>query len=196
MKEGIRVLGIDDSPFEKYGKGRKGSGKVLVIGAIYRQNVVEGILSTHVTRDGTDATLKLERMISKSRFLPQIKLILIHGTMIAGLNVVDIQLLSEKLKIPVIAVTRRKADMAQVYNALKKADARTFEKKKRIIEKTMEGSGEFSKMKIKGNSYYIQGTGINKNTAVNILNRFGIKPIRLAHIIASGIVKGESSGRI
>jgi len=201
MKEGIRILGIDDSPFEKYriGKGRKKherAKKVLIVGAVYRQNIVEGILSTCVAQDGTDATSKLQKMISKSRFLSQIKLILMHGTMVAGLNVVDILQLSEKLKIPIIAVTKRKPDMKGVYNALKKANAKTFNRKRKIIERIVKYSGEFYKIKVNGNIYYIQTVKMNKNDAINILNKFGIEPLRLAHIVGSGIVKGESSGRL
>ena len=191
-KEGIRVIGIDDSPFDKQNKSKK----VLVIGVIYRQNIVEGILSTHITRDGTDSTLKLQKMISESRFSSQIKIILLHGTMMAGLNVIDIQKLSENLKLPVIAVTKTKPDMKSVYDALKKANPKTFEMKKKIIERIAEKCGEFEKTNIKGDKYYIQSAGMTQMEAADILSKFGIESLRLAHIIGSGIVKGESSGRI
>lgn len=191
MKEGIRVLGIDDSPFNKSGRKKR----VLIVGAVYRNGIVEGVLSTFITKDGTDSTIKLSRMVSKSRFLQQIRIIIIHGTMMAGLNVVDIHSLSRKLGIPVIAVTKRRPNMERVYNALKKSSIRTFNAKKMIIEKA-ERAARFSKANIKGETYFIQPAGIDAREAEKTLNRFGVGALRLAHIIGSGIIKGESSGRI
>jgi len=195
MKEGIRVLGIDDSPFNKSGRKKR----VLIVGAVYRNGIVEGVLSTFITKDGTDSTSKLSRMVSKSRFLQQIRLIIIHGTMMAGLNVVDIHSLSQKLGVPVIAVTKRRPDMERVYNALRKSSMKTgikaFNAKRSIIEKAEKAAG-FSKARIKGETYFIQPAGIDAKKAEELLNRFGVVALRLAHIIGSGIVKGESSGRI
>jgi len=191
MKEGIRVLGIDDSPFDKSGREKR----VLIVGTVYRNGIVEGVLSTFITKDGTDSTIKLSRMVSKSRFLQQIKLIIIHGTMMAGLNVVDIHRLSQKLRVPVIAVIKRKPDMERVYNALRKSSIRTFNAKRKIIEKAGKAAG-FSKARIKGETYFIQPAGIDARKSEESLNRLGVGALRLAHIIGSGIVKGESSGRI
>ncbi|MFH1285082.1 MAG: DUF99 family protein, partial [Candidatus Micrarchaeota archaeon] len=53
----IRLLGIDDSPFTRRRKN------ILVVGVVYRSGIVEGILSTTITRDGTDSTEKLFKMI-------------------------------------------------------------------------------------------------------------------------------------
>jgi len=199
VKEGIRVLGIDDSPFEnheKHGKKHGKKNKVLVVGVVYRQDIVEGLMSTRITKDGTDSNLQLQRMVNNSKFLPQIKLILLHGTMMAGLNVVDIKKLSKNLHIPIIAITRRKPNMKNVYNALRKSNTDTFERKKRIIEDVADSAGGFHKTTIKGESYYVQSFGLDAKKAANILNSFGIESLRLAHLIGSGIVKGESNGRI
>ena len=199
MKEGIRILGIDDSPFEKrekHGKKYRKKNKVLVVGIVYRQDIVEGVISAHITQDGTDSNFQLQRMINNSKFLPQIKLILLHGTMMAGLNVVDIKKLSKNLHVPIIAITRRKPNMKNVYNALKKSNTDTFERKKRIIDEVVASAGGFHKTTIKGESYYIQSFGLEAKKAANLLNSFGIESLRLAHLIGSGIVKGESNGRI
>ena len=192
MKRGIRILGIDDSPFEKYGKGKK----VLVIGVVYRDGIVEGVISAHMTKDGADSTSKLYGMVSGSRFLQQIKLILIHGTMLAGLNVTDISLLSRKLNIPVIAVTRKKPEMGSVYSALRKSNARTSGSKIRMLKRIIDETGEFHKIDVNDETYYVQSAGIDGKDAESLLRKFGLAPLRLAHIIGSGVVNGESSGRI
>jgi len=182
MKAGARVLGIDDSPFTRKDE------KVLVVGVVWRSSLVEGVLSTYVERDGFDSTEKLLRMIKKSKFYSQIRLIVMHGVTLAGFNIVDIKKLSEALSIPVIGVTKRKPRAREVRNALK-----NFADWKRRVE-LIDSSGKACKF---GN-VYAQLAGIGVADVGRFLSSFeGMpEPVRLAHIIGSGIVRGESHGRI
>ena len=67
LKKEIRVIGIDDAPFEKFGKG-----KVLVVGAVFRGGSwLDGILSTKVNIDGNNATKNITEMINKCKFILQ-----------------------------------------------------------------------------------------------------------------------------
>lgn len=53
VKKEIRILGIDDSPFKKFKKGKK----VLVIGCVFRAGRwLDGVVSTHINCDGTNST--------------------------------------------------------------------------------------------------------------------------------------------
>lgn len=195
VKRGIRIVGIDDSPFEKFGSGRR----VLVVGVVQRDAVIEGVLSTQVTKDGNDATAKLIKMLRSSRFMPQIRLLLLNGIMLAGFNVVDIDALHAKLGIPVIALTRRKPDMRDVISALRKASKtrREYERKVAIIGKAGQPYEIEVELKDLGTrKISIQTAGLSPEDAGALLRRFGIGPLRLAHIIGSGVVTGESSGRI
>ena len=55
MKSEIRVLGIDDSPFDK-----STDSTVLLIGTFFRGgNFMDGVLSTTIQRDGDDTTVKI-----------------------------------------------------------------------------------------------------------------------------------------
>ena len=55
FKKEIRVIGIDDAPFNKFGKGN-----VLVVGVVFRGGMwLDGVLSTKVKVDGTNSTKKL-----------------------------------------------------------------------------------------------------------------------------------------
>ncbi len=74
MKSGIRILAIDDSSFRRTDKN------VLVVGVIKRLDSIEGIISCRVEADGNDATAKIARMISGSRFLEQVKLIVVTSS--------------------------------------------------------------------------------------------------------------------
>ena len=181
-KPGMRILGIDDSPFSK------SDSHVLVVGVLMRRNTVEGVLSTVVERDGDDATEKLAEMVLKTRFAKQAGCIILNSIMFAGLNVVDIRALSNALQRPVIAVVRKKPDMKAVEKALANVCC-TEEKMVR-----MRNAGRVEKF---GN-VYAQVAGISVEDARKILARFkGIpEPVRLAHVIAGGIVRGESGGKV
>ena len=185
MKHEIRILGIDDSPFEKFKKG-----KVLVVGTVFRGgDWLDGMLSTKVTIDGDDSTDKLILMINKSKFKTQLRAIVINGIALGGFNVIDLEKLSKKTRIPVIAVVRRMPDF-------------------RKIEKTLDKLGMKSKYKLIQNAgtplkfrkVYFQFKGTTEQDAREILrisctHSFIPEQIRAAHLIASGIVEGQSRGR-
>ncbi len=180
LKKGARVLGIDDSPFDSKTK------RVLVVGVVYRDGVIEAVLSTHVERDGSDSTASLIKMIKKSRFADEIRLVLMNGIMLAGFNVVDINRLSGELGIPVIALVRRKPRMEEVREAL--AHVNNQNEKLELIRRAGE---------VHRHRYYAQITGISFEDARAVLDMFAPmpEPVRLAHVIASGVVRGESRGR-
>ena len=61
LKKEIRVIGIDDSPFNKYKKDR-----VLIVGTIFRGgSLLDGVLSTKVDIDGEDSTKKIIEMAER-----------------------------------------------------------------------------------------------------------------------------------
>lgn len=185
MKKEIRVIGIDDSPFNKF-KDKK----ILVVGVVMRGGSwVDGVLSTNVEVDGNDATRQLSKMINKCKFKPQLQCIFLNGIAVAGFNVIDVEELSKKTKLPVIIVIRRMPNIKNIKNTLIKIN-----KKQKI--KLMEKAGEV----IQIDDIFIQFTGIALEDAGKILKivctRSNIpEPLRLAHIIASGIISGESKGK-
>jgi endonuclease V-like protein UPF0215 family len=185
MKQEIRLIGIDDAPFNKSKKGN-----VLVVATFFRGgSFLEGILSTKVRIDGKDSTNKLVRLINTSKFKPQIKAVLLNGIALGGFNVIDIQKLSKMLKIPVIVVIRNYPDFEKIKSALIKIKK---ESKFKLIEK----AGKVEKI----GKIFIQVAGICLEEAKQILKisctrSFIPEPIRISHIIASGIVDGESRGK-
>ena len=188
MKPGIRVLGIDDSPFQR------GDMTALVVGVVCRKDnaswesqslIVEGVLSTRVRVDGDDGTETLSKMVLRSRFKTGLCAMMLNGIMLAGFNAVDINELSRDTGLPALAITRKKPDPRAVGNAVKKIPG--WEAKLSKIN-----SAGPSK-RLEGWNVQLSGTDINR--ARDIIRIFGNGPARLAHIIASGIVRGESSGR-
>lgn len=185
MKQEIRLIGIDDAPFDKNKKG-----KVLVVATFFRGgSLLEGVLSTKVQVDGSDSTRKIISLINKSKFKPQIKSILLNGIALGGFNVIDIKKLNKYTKIPVIVVIRNYPDFEKIKLALIKIKK---EKKYKLIEK----AGEVHKL----GKIFFQFAGISLEEAKEILRisctrSFIPEPIRISHIIASGIVDGESRGK-
>ncbi len=184
FKKEIRVIGIDDAPFDKFKRG-----KVLVLATIFRGGSwLDGVLSTKVNVDGTDSTRKLIEMINKCKFKPQLQCIMLDGIALGGFNVIDIRELNKKTRIPVIVIIRQYPDFKKIKNALKK-----LKKEERF--KLIEKAGQVHKV----GKIYVQLAGINLEKAKNILKITCTRslipePIRTAHLIASGVVNGESKG--
>ena len=185
LKKEIRVIGIDDSPFNKFR-----DKKILIVGVVMRGGSwVDGILSTKVDVDGNDSTKKIAEMINKCKFKPQLQCIFLDGIAVAGFNVIDIRELNKKTKIPVITIMRKNPDIDKIKKTLVKIN-----KKEKI--KLIEKAGEV----IKINDIFVQLVGIDLVKAREILKIVCTRslipePIRLAHLIASGVALGESRGK-
>jgi endonuclease V-like protein UPF0215 family len=180
------VIGFDDAPFDKHGRGR-----VLVVGAIYAQSRLVGVVSGKVRRDGTDATRVIARLVSESKFAGQVQAVFLQGIAVAGFNVVDIHGLHAELGVPVIVVARHAPDMAAIHQALE-TRVRGGARKWRLIEKA--GAME----PVAG--LYVQRAGISLAQAEELVSYFAIngkipEPLRTAHLVAGGVGGGHSRGR-
>ena len=114
VKPEIRVLGIDDGVFTPHSKKLAD-----VVGVVFRGGYwLDGFMHTRVQVDGMDATDKLAQMITESPHYRQLRVIMLNGVTLAGFNVVDIAELHQKVKLPIIAVTRDKPNLDDVRKAL------------------------------------------------------------------------------
>jgi len=185
-----RILGIDDGHFSKEDK------TVVVIGTIFRGgDWMDGILSTRVDIDGTNSTDQLIKLIKQTKHFDQLRCIMINGIALGGFNVVDIQKLGDKTKLPVIVIVRKKPDFKRIKIALKKAG--TPEKFSLMIK-----AGEVYCTSVKDREVCFQITGIGKGNAERIIKMSATRslvpePLRAAHLIASGITTtGENTKRV
>lgn len=180
------VIGFDDAPF-----ARDHRGDVLIVGVVFSGLRMEGVLSAKVRRDGVNSTRVITRLVSQSRFAPQIQLVLLQGIAFAGFNVIDIYCLHEKLGIPVVVVSRKRPNLEAIRDAL-------FNKvpgghrKWALIERCgeMERAGEV----------FVQRCGIDLQNTITVVRGLAVngsmpEPLRMAHIIAGGITTGESRHR-
>ena len=156
---------------------------------------MDGVITTHITVDGKDATDSLIEMVNKSRHQDQLGVMMLDGITFGGFNVVDIKKIFQETGVPVIVIMRRHPDLPSIKKALK--NFHDWEERwKHILE-----AGEIYQIdKIhEQESLYMQTSGISKEDAQKIVTlsttRSAIpEPIRAAHIIAAGVTTGESKG--
>jgi uncharacterized protein len=189
MKRQIRLLGIDDSPFrftDKYG---------MVIGVVMRGGeYLENVLRRHIIIDGKDSTFVCKDIIKKTKQNKQLKAVLLDGVAFGGFNVINIKDIYDETNIPVITVTRDKPDFEKIKIALKK-NFTDWRDRWNIMSE-----GKLHEVKTNHNPIYVKCMGIEIKRAKEIIKLSTIRgvipePIRIAHLIASGVTRGESYGK-
>lgn len=188
-KEQVRVLGVDDAPF------RFSDGTVLVIGVVVRlPSYVEAVMRTSVKVDGADATAQLEALVRRSRYREQLKAVLLDGIALGGFNIVDLDALHRALRIPVITVTRDRPDLAKIRAALEKYFPDAQERYRTLSQHPLHA------VRTAHQPIYVSTVGMPLPQAAELLTLATVRgaipePLRLAHLIARGVVRGESAGR-
>ena len=192
IKREIRIVGVDDGVFVPHTRGIAD-----VIGVVFRGGYwLDGIMKTEIAIDGMDATEKIARMISSSPHYAQIRVIMLDGVTFAGFNVVDINGLSALTRLPVIAITRDEPDFEDIRKAL------THLSESRERWRILENESPLTKVKSrKGEEpVYMQVAGISREDAEKIVTETSTRsnvpePLRVAHLIASGLSKVNSDSR-
>ena len=145
-----------------------------------------------VEKDGADATSVLATTIAGSRFHEHIHLVLLQGVTLAGFNVVDAVALRDRIARPVLIVARKRPDMNAIRRALE-TRIPGGHAKWRLIEQlgAMEACA----------GVYVQRIGLTAEQARAVVERLAMhsqipEPLRVAHLIAGGIGKGASRGRV
>ena len=180
------VVGFDDFPFR-----REHRGDVPVVGAVFAGQRLDGVLRTSVRRDGANATARLAALVTGSRFAAHLQLVLLQGIALAGFNVVDVRGLSALTGLPVLVVARHAPKLAEIRRALL-TRVGGGERKWRILERL----GPMEPVC----GVFVQRVGLSLAEAGEVLRRTTREgripePLRVAHLIAGGIARGQSRGR-
>jgi len=190
IKKDIRTVGFDDGCYFP------GLESVLLVGAVLRGNSrLEAVMSCQVKKDGFDSTEKMACLVNNSRQKPQIRAIFLDGLSFAGFNIPDIIELSKMTKLPAIAVIRKPPDMDAVKDAVKRLSG----SEKRL--EAMASAGKVHAAKTGDSEIFFQCAGVSLSNARVYLKRTILhanvpEPVRVAHLIASGISRGDSRGRV
>jgi endonuclease V-like protein UPF0215 family len=182
IKSEIRVLGVDDGKFTPHTQGN-----VIVVGVVFRGGCwLDGVMHTRIAIDGFDATEQIASMINDSPHCKQLRLVMLNGITFAGFNVVDIKKLNLATKLPVIALTREKPDLDAICEALKNLP-RSEERWEMVL-----AAGEIHEVTCKGKKIYLELAGLSLVDARKIVELTSTRssfpePLRVAHLVASGI---------
>lgn len=182
IKPEIRILGIDDGKFIPHTQGN-----VLIVGVVLRGGCwIDGVMHTSISIDGLDATEKFASMINSSPHRRQLRLVMLNGVTFGGFNIVDLQKLYCLTKLPIIAATRDEPNMEAIHQALKNLPE--TEERWRIVL----AAGEIHKIACKDSSLYVGLAGVGLDDAKKIIELTSTRscfpePLRVAHLIASGI---------
>lgn len=179
----MRILAIAVAPLK--------TKNTLLVGVVSKNKEIEGIVSTKVAVDGTDSTEKLIRLFKGTRFKEQVRLITMNGIGVAGLNVLDIWKVEKETGARVLSVTRKKPHPNELVKALK-----LYSKQEHAdVKERIAIVNRVKKLKeYQANGFYCQAT-LPKSEAAKFVAE-AVRLQRLAHLIASGVTRGESKGRI
>lgn len=160
---------------------------VNIAGVVCAGTRFEGMLWGAVHPDGWDATDVLSEMLLKSKFLPQVHLVLFDGVSLAGFNIVDLPALAERVQRPCVTVMRKLPNMDKIKYAI----SRLPNPEARLA--CIQRAGMIHQHP----PFYFQVCGTSAAIVAPALRRLtdrGHVPeaLRLAHLIASAVIKGES----
>jgi endonuclease V-like protein UPF0215 family len=181
------VIGFDDGPFDKT---RRGPFNVLLVGAVFARTRLDGVVSGHIRRDGWNATSRMAELVRGSQFDRHVRAVLLGGIAVGGFNVLDLHALHEILGRPVIVMARRPPRYAAIRRALDFVQG--GDKKWALIQ----AAGPMELVR----GIYVQRAGISLADTAAMLDATTLhgklpEPLRIAHLIAGGIVTGKSRGR-
>jgi hypothetical protein len=181
----IRVIGFDDAPFEN-----QPGIFVNVAGVICAGTRFEGMVWGKVQKDGDDATAVLSQLLLQSKFYEQVHLVLIDGLAVGGFNLIDLPKLVQLLERPCICVMRKPPNMIAIAKALENLP--NTAKRIELIKK----AGPIYTHE----PFYFQVQGTKPDSVGKVLHRLTLtghvpEALRLAHLIGSAVMTGESGKR-
>lgn len=187
IKPEIRIIGWDDAPFTFKDK------RTLLVGVIYRGGIqIDGIITTKIRVDGNDATDEIAKAINRSKHKEQLRVIMLDGITFGGFNIVDIDRLYEKTRLPVIVVISEKPNLRKIKKSLSKFP--DSEKRWKLIEK----AGSIRTFEVKNKvlkrrkTIHYQHAGVDEYACETIINLTSVnsvipEPVRIAHLICNGL---------
>lgn len=180
------LLGIDDGPFDK-----RASRDVPVVGVMMEgPDLVESVAVTRFAVDGEGVTAFLGAWVEGLRCRPAVQGVVLGGITLAGLAVVDVPELAARLGLPVLVVNRREPRDHRLAAAL---DAAGLSARRALLERAPPAVAV-------GDRMFVSAAGLAPEEAVAAVRAVRGKsempePLRVAHLVAAAVARGESRGR-
>jgi endonuclease V-like protein UPF0215 family len=152
---------------------------------------IESVAMGQFPVDGEGVTDYLAGWIGGLRTRPALQGMILGGITVAGLAVVDVVGLAERLGLPVLVVTRRNPVGSDLAEALRSAG---LDHRIAILQRVPRSFGV-------GEGLYLAHAGTSRSEAERLVLSCLAKsrlpePLRVAHLIGQTIVLGESRGRV
>ena len=179
------IVAFDDAPFKP-----EQCDPVKVVGTVFADLRLDGILIGEIEKDGRDAADAICRLIQGSRFKEHVQLVMLQGIAFGGFNVIDLFEIHRMLQLPVLVLARHRPDLEAMRRALLN-HLQDGACKWQLIEKAgpMEPVAKI----------WMQRVGLSVGQATEVVQRTAVhshipEPIRAAHLIAGALINGESRG--
>jgi len=181
------LLGVDEGPFAK---GQR-EPVPLVAALCEGPDLLEAVATSSFPVDGDGATEFLARWLGGLRATAAAQAVALGGITLAGLALVDVAALAESLATPVLVVTRRPPDNARLREALLAAG---LGERFPIAERSPPAFAT-------GDGLWLAHAGLSQAEALELLRAARGKAklpeaLRVAHLFATALVRGESHGRV
>ena len=176
-KPGIRALGVAES----FRQGRKSS---VLAGVVMRSDfVVDGVAIGKTSVGGDDATssiVSLYRRLGRN----DVNLILVSGAVLSLYNIVDVDELSARSKLPVVCLTYK--ETSGIEGSIKRHFPGTAETKLKAYRRLGRRTGVLLRS---GYKVYVRKSGIELSTLKPVLDAFTLQgsipePVRVAKLVA------------
>lgn len=183
-KKGIRALGIAES-------FRKEDAKSILAGVVMRSDlVIDGFVFGSATVGGDDATKNIITMY-RSLNRTDINIIILSGAVISLYNIIDVDKVGTKTKIPVISVTYDDSEGLEPH--IKRHFPRGWRKKIRSYRRL----GEREEVTLKtGYKVFVRQYGLDMKRSKRVLDKFTLQgalpePLKLARLLAKAMLDFE-----
>jgi endonuclease V-like protein UPF0215 family len=184
-KPGIRALGVAES-------FRQGQKRSVLAGVVMRSDfVVDGVAVGRTAVGGDDATSSIASLFRRFR-RNDVNLILVSGAILSLYNIIDVDLLAKKTKLPVICLTYK--ETAGIEGSIRRHFPQGAEKKLEAYAKLGERVG----VKLHtGHRVYVRTSGIEPGSTRGVLDLFTLQgsvpePVRVAKLLARALLATKS----
>lgn len=185
-----RVIGVDDGSFDR--RDRRAPIAAVVVSA---PGYVEAVGASTVRVDGRDGTREVVALLRSMGVLEGPRALLLDGAVLGGFNVLDLDELHRKLRMPVVAVTRRPPEFDRIHAALRTWFGRDAARRWRLLT-----AHRLFPVPTGGRPILATAVGCSRADAVRLLSRTTVRgywpePLRLAHLVAAAGARSPRTRR-
>ena len=184
-KPGIRALGVAES-------FRQGQERSVLAGVVMRSDfVIDGVALGRTAVGGDDATSSIASLLRRFR-RNDVNLILVSGAILSLYNIIDVDLLSKKTRLPVVCVTYK--ETAGIEGSIRRHFPEDAERKLEAYWKLGRRVGLTLHT---GHRVYVRSSGIEPSSVKAVLDLFTLQgsvpePVRVAKLLARALVAQRS----